>query len=443
MTRSQKVLGKVNATNVGNGYQTLYTAPTGKTALVSNITVTNTTGNEKTFDISFFKDGVNATHEALFFTKDNDNYGQSMLSDDGINWIELDFGNSVQEAVVTKEGKIITMGDNVPGPAETTNTQSVTIDPFDAFNDGQNITIYQNANIPGYNGKILDLTDCGSVNFDYALITNNDYNGWNFYTNNKAKQLGQWTFKSYVDYEVDAFVYGNNVFMAWNEDNGSYQLSTDGATWTSYETPINLYQNWHGFNSARMASLAFLNNKFIVTDGYNSVAYSDNGIDWEVVESDYAGDASWYSIAFAKVDGEDRYVMYEDGFAYYALTSTDLINWSSSYLPVAYYADGGFVGQNTKNGSIFVGLGDYGNGMASTDGYSWEVIGTSASGFWCTWAGQISPKNIYKNKIYSSLTVKPNDFIVLEPGIICSPGSSVVVSSTPGLTFSIYGAEIS
>lgn len=433
MTRSQKVLGKVAP--IDSSLTTLYTAPTGKTTLVSNITVTNRDDITEAFDITFNKAGSTPQQHALFFASDNDNGKGNISSTDGINWKSFDYSELGSSWInfVASDGTIYTSYEYT-GQSYTSKTEG-----------NSWVGTYSSGWSNGYNVRIREIFPSSAVSYNkYAVVYNDDNEGSAICE--LSTDLITWTNSSYFDGHTDAFAYGNGIFASFNQYSQMISVSSDGfATYEFYEAPLETYDNLYNCQN----SFIFANNLFIYCDQGNNIAYSTDAINWSTsfMDIDYGPDGFWNQIEYQKVNGQDRYVIFEDGEMYVGLVSTDLITWETFDLPKqgAWY-DKGFTSAKTENGPIFVAMGDYEPSVFSTDGYTWSMFGIATEGWWITTSAQVPNYIEPKTSLYSNLTLNPLDFIVLEPGIICGPGDSISVrnkNNTTNLTFSVYGVELS
>jgi hypothetical protein len=436
MTRSQKVLGKVAPTD--NKLHTLYAAPTDHTALISNITVTNLGGQGSgvlaNFDISFNKSLPATSGHALFFASDNDNGKGIVSSTDGINWNRYDYPliGSTTRNFIASDGKLMVSN-------SYSYEEGISNDKGANFSSTGITSPWYN----GYNAVFREVFPSSSVNFNkYAVcFQNDDSSGAELWM---STDLIHWfqTSDGTIDSYTNQFAYGNGTFISLNPFNFTASISQDGFNnWDTAELPIEMPIIYDGYQN----QFIFANNYFIYSNGIDSIAYSTDGYTWETSEIPNFSDGYWSMIEYQKVNDVDTYVIFEDGQMGSAIVSTDLINWNEVEIPIFGYYDNGFTSAKTENGPLFLALGDYTPPIVSTDGYTWSTFGFGFDGWWITTSAQIPDFIEPKTKLYSNLSLNNNDFIVLEPGIICGSGDSISVKSksVTNLTFSVYGVELS
>jgi len=168
-----------------------------------------------------------------------------------------------------------------------------------------------------------------------------------------------------------ALCFGQDTVVAigvnYSNDLYSY-LSTDGATWTPYNTNLNNNAD-AGYAVAHSDDLSL----FVGALGLGGTMYSSDGITWTFVAS---SDGSGYFDSIVWFPEESMFIA-SSGSTYF--TSTDGITWTKRTTPVTYSSFRKF---RHYNGMVIACTGSNGHVAAyTTDGLNWNAI-TLPDGFY-------------------------------------------------------------
>ena len=160
---------------------------------------------------------------------------------------------------------------------------------------------------------------------------------------------------SFLPYEKDwsDLAYGNDIFLAIGGDDGKAAYSHNGHTWLEANVPSDHYWLY----------IYFGDDKFLLIAADDTVAYSSDGVSWEMYNGIEAGveDGFYYTTygdgQFISVPGRDTDRIY---------SSRDGINWSTIDLAKEIETPKDIT---FGNGKFFI-VGYYG-GCYSTDGINW------------------------------------------------------------------------
>ena len=414
MTESYKKLAAIAPTSGEEKF--LYAAPPNTSSLVSNITVANRSSSSTTFDVNIYQSGITQQSDidnsdlgkVFVATGKNGSSQYSSLSTDGITWTQTSLGFGNWRQVAFGNGVFVATGNQYYFAATSTNGISWTI---------RTIPLLY------YSG--------------YAWI-------------------------SFVN---------NQFIVRTNEASNEFHRSTDGITWvgTTQGSP---------FHFTNMAS----GNGITIAGGsVDRLAYSTDSISWVTTSlSSGSGSRNWKKSVYGNNTFCITAASYSDNRS---AASTDGISWTIGTLATGTatgstlstnlaYGNGYFVMVNgTASGSSTNGIDwtrgtvpasmdyntlAYGSGVFVAIGYQSGISATSTNGI--TWTQRVGPNmrpaglvlgGLYvspnTNKLYSSSTIDANETLVLEPGIVLSASSSIVIKdgSAGNLTFSTYGVELS
>lgn len=217
---------------------------------------------------------------------------------------------------------------------------------------------------------------------------------------------------------IECTVYGGGKFVAIPNSNSVFLYSTDGITWKT-STVSNSY--WY--------SITYGNGKFVAVGSNNKIAYSADGINWQVITLSYSGDG-----LLAVTFGNDKFVAVGDGTT--GVYSEDGVNWAETsvtndvndqFLTIVYgdgvyiapiynstklaYSYDGIVWNQAKlpcnlywwrsafgNETFIITDGDTPTLLLSSDGISWNV--------------GLFPRNM----AYSSITYGDGKFVAISSG---------------------------
>lgn len=260
------------------------------------------------------------------------------------------------------------------------------------------ISIYNNKEIPSENGAEFITKDANSEysvgTLNYPILSRHINNGIKPYkfletvSNNILV-----TFKdgsNSVSYSTDegltwttttcpgssnsffrSVSFGNNRFVAVDNNSNKSIYSLDGINWTENTLPFN---NQNGLISN------FGNNKFVVLKAFTSqTAYSSNGVTW--TSGTISSNIQWRSLAY----GTDKFVAVGGAGGVGGITnsgaySLDGISWTNFTFPISAYWNKVFYGLDK-----FVALdgnGETNNAAYSTDGINWTAITLPVSDYW-------------------------------------------------------------
>lgn len=427
MAETYKILGQLAPSD--STEKVLYTSPTGTETLVTNVTVTNRTDIEQTFDLNIYNsvktDGdftniVNPVFVAI--AGEGTPQNQAAYSPDGATWTRTTMPTeSNWSSAVYGNGKFVA----VQYGFETS--------PFlrNVVAYSTNGVTWTSATMPMTTGRGWYAIAYGNNTFvalaenTTVAATSTDGITW---TERAMPTASNW-------YGV---AYGNNTFVAIASGTTVYATSPNGVTWTQRAMPAST--NWR--------PIIYSNNKFVaLSTNSNIFATSTDGITW-TQRTMPAG--NWVSITY----GKGVYLTTNAGFgSNVSATSADGITWTLRTMP-------------TNTGLFWQGL-SYGNGRFvatcymsvdqttyendgktaySTDGINWTLayIPTPVTSRWTTTAYGIDPYVSPKvNNLYKNSTILANESKVLQPGITLAPQKTIVARGSSDLTISAYGVELS
>lgn len=392
----------------------LYAAPPNTSSLVSNITVANRSASAATFDVNIYQSGItqqsdmdNSDLGKNFFAASRGGEAGIRTSTDGTTWSLV--GGSYYEFY----GRVL-YGNGVYVVASGSNNSSVSTDgitwSISTGTTGLNQTVRGSA----FGAGVFLFTASNSRS---QLVTS---------TNGVT-----WTSRTFpVAAEWDNVIYAQDKFVAISYSSTAAATSTNGITWTQRTLPAS-------FTSVK-TEVVYGGGSFIIVGVGNLVAQSTDAITWttQTLPVTLAGGrltgpgAAYGNGVFTAISYGTRA----------ATSSTDGITWTGRTLPVTEYARDIEYGDGK-----FVSIGyNRSTGFQSTDGATWTTYFTPYGKFYdLSFIGPFNSLN--SNKLYSSSIIDANETLVLEPGVVLPPSSSIVVKdkSSGNLTFSTYGVELS
>lgn len=421
MSDSYKRLGALAPSD--GKHHVLYTAPEGKDALISNITLANRNSQTEIFDIDISEETLTDNDIASiqgFLAVNGDTYGslsKVFKSTDGISWSQKEYPlNQIPGAqwksVAYGYSTYYAVADNPLTSTfiKSTDSTTWTTGTFPVSDYWKKI-VYAN-------GRFI------SIATQQALTLTDGSSTWSISNTFGTTSLND-------------IAYGNGAFVVVGSDNyegSSIYRSTDGTTWAQVG-PQSAGNNWQ--------AVTYGGGKFFATQGsqgegiYYGISSTD-GITWTNVTTLPYG--QWNNVTF----GNGKFVVLADQPST-AISSTDLSTWTSAPLPADIqttsikYALGKFLVTGMFTNSIFY----------STDGVTWTAaaISETSQNVYSTISGNINYIFPISSSLYSQSNLPGNTSEVLEPGIIVPSGASLVIKSnfsniTQGITASVYGVEV-
>lgn len=410
MAESYKRLGAIAPSD--DKEYLLYTSPAATQALVSNITVTNRSASDTTFDINVYQSSPNIVPNILQSGLVVSGYS----STDGITW--------TQQTVLSTFGiSKIKQGNNILISESYVN----------------NFGFIVLSKVLDSKGNVSEVWGPGSIAFGAGkLVATNGFYQSPYRSQPYAYSTNgiTWTEVNYGTFNNQSFsniIFGDRFVSSNSNAKNILDISTDGITWT----PSTLVVQTHTFAPSYylMANaLGYGSGTYVVAGFYTNVVQSSTDlITW--TQSSLPQSDKWFDVAY----GNGVFVMAGDT---YMVISTDGITWTQSSLSTPNrnvqfnQANNTFISVTNTNYSI------------STDGITWTQGTLSPNGisnisYIDTFSiDYFSPSinNLYKNSFISA-----NETRILEPGIALGPDEAVVIKDSSGgnLTFSTYGVELS
>lgn len=393
----------------------LYISPSAKSALVSNITVTNRSSSPQNLSLSVYDTTVSeqtvssATGRKIFIAT-ADNTTDILTSEDGNSWSKVTLpssGDGYWRSSVTANGITLILGTAI-GYRSTNGTTWTAISlPINSYYD---TLVYGN-------GKFVAVSSGGSQ----MAVSSVDGITW---TQGTLPTVGDWK-----------VTFGNGKFVAVSGSvfTGDVAYSTDGVTWT-------LGTN---IGAANWKSVAYGNGKFIAVKNFSTdIATSTDGINWTV--SSPLAEKDWYKIVY----GGDRFVIIggdSNGYAY----SLDGTSWVSGNFPENIlnleeywvnlaYGNGKFISVPQSGGTY--------PAIISTDGFNWSIgsdtMPTSPNYLRSIEYSELQYLSPIKNQLYSNISIDANSFEILEPGIVLNENNTLVANPGANVTVSAFGVEL-
>lgn len=415
MPESYKKLAAIAPTNGEEKF--LYAAPPNTSSLVSNITVTNRSSFSATFDINIYQSGItqqsdidNSDLGKNFFTASRGGESGIQTSTNGTTW------SLVGGAYTEFHGRVL-YGNGVYVVASSTNNSSVST-------NGTTWTL--STGTTGLN-QIVRASAFGAGVF---LFTANESRSQLVTSTNGVT----WTSRTFpVAAQWDNVIYAQGKFVAISGYSSAIAAtSTNGITWTQRTLPASF--------TPIKTEVVYGNNSFVIVGmSSNLVAHSTDAITWTTQTLPVTLAGSGRLTAPSAAYGSGVFVAISYGSAA-AASSTDGITWTARTLPTTEYA------RDIEYGAgKFVTISyNRSTGFQSTNGVTWTTYATPYGKFLdLNYIGPFNSPNA--NKLYSSSTIDANETLVLEPGIVLSASSSIVIKdgSAGNLTFSTYGVELS
>jgi hypothetical protein len=415
MPESYKKLAAIAPTNGEEKF--LYAAPPNTSSLVSNITVANRSASATTFDINIYQSGItqqsdidNSDVGKKFFIAAVGGEGGMKTSTNGTTWI------SAGQGYTEFSGKVLYGNGIYIVPTGNSAVARVSTDGI-TWTDRSAAGLSQKIRGAAFGAGIFVWSASDNRS---QIATSTNGTTW---VSRTLPANGIW----------NSIVYASNNFVAVAESGaGGIATSTNGTTWTQRTLPASL--------TATRTEVVYGGGSFvIITGGSNQAAHSTDSITWtqQTLPVTLAGDSNPSGSSLAHGNGVFAAISYGSAAA---ASSTDGITWTARTLAILEYCKDV----------------EYGNGVFTTTSYNRSTSHVSTNGTtWTTYAGPggqvnrmsfvgpyISP-NI--NKLYSSSAIDANETLVLEPGIVLSASSSIVIKdgSAGNLTFSTYGVELS
>lgn len=420
MAESYKRLGAIAP--VDNREYLLYASPAATQALVSNITVTNRSASDTTFDINVYESGITQ---------------QSDLDDviNGPGFVSYSISYAINKVLATEDGETWYQYDT-----PFSNTMRI------AYNNGKFVAFSSGSSVGGYStdGTTWTLTSLPSASpwrraaYGNGIFLITTYSSSSNVAASSTDGI-TWTARTLPSSSRwGPVVYGNNIFVVIEKNfsvTPTVAYSTDAITWSTSTMPFNRFWDVAAYGNNTFVALPYEN------PGVTENSYSTDGITW--VGGTFSFPARWASVTF----GNGKFVAVASQEATGAY-STDGVNWTRSTLPPTWFYSVAF------NNDTFVATSRPGTNQStspvatSTDGITWTQVATSPTAFFIdVTAGDIvglySSPNL--NNIYKSCSISANETLVLEPGIALGPQGAIVVKDRSGgnLTFSTYGVELS
>jgi len=394
----------------------LYASPAATSSLVSNITVTNRSSFSATFDINIYQSGITQQSDI-----DNSDLGKKFFTAGrGDGGIRTSTNGTTWTAAISNGTEFharVLYGNGIYVVASGSNSSSVSTDGITWSISTGTTGLNQTVRASAFGAGVFLLTANESRS---QLVTSTNGVTW---TSRTFPIAAHW----------DNVIYAQDKFVAVSGYSSAIAAtSTNAITWTQRTLP--------GTFTPIKTEVVYGNNSFVIV-GLNSnlVAHSTDAVTWttQTLPVTLAGSGRLAGPSAAYGNGVFAAISY-GGTA--AASSTNGITWTGRTLPVLEYnrdieyGDGKFVSIAYNRGT----------GFQSTDGATWTTYSPPFGRFLdVSFIGPyISPNN---KKLYSSSTINANETLVLEPGIVLSASSSIVIKdrSAGNLTFSTYGVELS
>ena len=415
MTDTYKKLAAIAPTNDEEKF--LYAAPAATSSLVSNITVANRSSSSATFDINIYQSGItqqsdidNSDLGKKFFIAAVNGDGGIKTSTNGTTWI------SAGQAYNEFSGKVLYGNGIYIVPVGNPGTAKVSTDGI-TWTNRTDSGLAQKVRAAAFGAGIFVWS---AMDTRRQVATTTNGTTW---VSRTLPVNGDW----------NSIIYASNNFVAVAVSGaGGIATSTDGTTWTQRTLPASL--------TGTRTEIVYGGGSFvIITGGSNQAAHSTDGITWtqQTLPVTLAGSSNPSGSSVAYGNGVFAAISYGSAAA---ASSTDGITWTARTLAVTEYCTDV----------------EYGNGVFTTTAYNRSTSHTSTNGTtWTTYngpGGQVKRMSFIgpytsptTNKLYSLSTIDANETLVLEPGIVLSASSSIVIKdgSAGNLTFSTYGVELS
>lgn len=368
----------------------LYTAPAGKTALISNITVVNRANTYSSFSVHVHPQGItegtvaNASDKSILLTA----YSYSL--DGGTTWIP-----SQNQPTRAAAGPTLLAGFNNSNPVTSTDG-AVWIDQTTPVVTSSWQDIAYGA------GKFVTV-----INNTATAVISTDGITW---TTSTLPSSNSW-------YSV---AYGNGIFVA-NTTTQASAISTDGITWTSRTLPV-----------SSVYKIVYAGGVFVGAQGNSTTAIrSTDGNTWTT--HTLPASLNWTFLTY----GSGKFFVAAQTTTNTGAYSTDGITWTASTYPASFNA----YGAAYSSGYFYVIPVNSFQHYRSTDAVTWEVL-THPIGYSNKLTAVDLSYNSTNKSLYKNSYIEANSTEVLEPGAIVSEGQTVVVRGTPDTTISAYGVEL-
>lgn len=375
----------------------LYTAPAGKTALISNITVVNRGDSAEIFDVNVYPSGAlegtvsNSTDKNILML------GASVSFDGGTTWTSSS-GSTSRFDMATNGAYVVGVGSSYysyrstdgavwsqhPLPVSTSSWRGA------AYGAGVFVTIV--------NGLAAGAVSTDGINWTATILPS----------------AVAW----------DNVLFGSGVFLALT-GGATYATSTNGVTWTSRSNAQ--------FNSG-MYGAVYADGYFLLSPNGVTPYKSTDGVTWTGI-ANLPSSANWQYLAY----GNGRHL------ALPATNTTGVVystnggtSWISTTMPVS----ASWYGLAFSYGYFYAIPVNSTTGYRSTDGITWTSI-LNTMGFQNYLSSVTLPYVSSGEALHKQATILAKTTEVLEPGAILNEGQTLVVRGTPSTSISAYGVEVS
>jgi len=468
MAETYKKLGSVAPTD--NSEQTLYTTPASTETLVSNITVTNRSSNNATFDIAVYDSPPTREETKYDFIVIGEisgtTYNEVHRSTDGLTWTtttalglrpdELDYPTDNNSSLTwwENEQKYIAALNNYTYPL----WQSTDATTWKVLGGGDSrsglwtgSTMYRLTDPGGgnyvFNPEGRQILYVYGSNNHRAVYSTDGGTLWTLFTlpkqyNSSGSQLSS----NY--HRHSAYGNGKFVVLAQTSNINTVSVSENGTSWTT----TTLAQSFANSNN----KLVFAKDYFFAwetTVTNATIQYSTNGESWGIINSsNIATSRTWNNI----LDYKDGYLFISSNGSYY---TTDLFTWSTEITGTMTDISGSYL----YNGKNLVYVSSGGDTKTITDphapntGWDDETTDRFTGNHYVGVVREIKDYSApTENVLYTQSEILPNETLVLETGVCLSASATIGVrenfvdnttydgtTATSDLTFSAYGVELS
>jgi hypothetical protein len=466
MAETYKRLGSVAPTD--NSEQTLYTTPASTETLVSNITVTNRSSNNATFDIAVYDSPPTREETKYDFIVIGEisgtTYNEVHRSTDGLTWTtttaiglrpdELDYPTDHNSSLTwwENEQKYIVAVNYVSIPLWQS-TDATTWKGLGGSDSRSGLwtgtTMYRADSVGNYvfNPEGRQILFVNGTNNNKALYSTDGGTLWTLFTlpiqyNSSGTGLNS----NY--HRHSAYGNGKFVVLARTTDINTVSVSENGTSWTT----TTLAQSFANSNN----KLVFAKDYFFAwetTVTNATIQYSTNGESWGIINSsNIATSRTWNNI----LDYKDGYLFISSNGSYY---TTDLFTWSTEITGTMTDISGSYL----YNGKNLVYVSSGGDTKTITDphapntGWDDETTDRFTGNHYVGVVREIKDYSApTENVLYTQSEILPNETLVLETGVCLSASATIGVrenfvdnttydgtTATSDLTFSAYGVELS
>lgn len=386
-----KILGQ--AAPGSNVFENVYSAPSGKSALVRATNIANTSSTSDKISVVVYDESNVVEQRQLFIKQSSTKFD---ISKDGIIWQTISKNvNGITNSVISPILQF--------GPYVLANN-------YNSIAKTQDLVNWTVSTIPSLLSLGLTILDAASsperavVSGQYgSYATSTDLINW-VSTSNKIGFLGN---------SSSNITYGDGKFVSFPYfSNNVTNYSTDGINWIAGT------QTLPSSHRARFGQVIYAGGKFVAATRYSNVLSSTDGLTWTLSSANIDGYIPHAGIAYG--NGKFVVVARSYGGDPYISTSTDAITWTATTVPEFQYSSTWAIafGSNkfvaplcsaytelyaystdaitwtnrtfpssslwhkiTSDGTNFLVISQEGNTAYSTDGLSWTA-GTLPESFW-------------------------------------------------------------